>query len=316
MSRLRSSTARDRSSSPGQRLTSIRRGCPRTRPSRRAASRRAGPGSLSCWPRRRGTAKKRAVALRQRGHVAPELLELRHREDVLLAVAPALLHVLERDVGRHARGQRADGRRRPAPSSARSARVRPKTPSSWSMSIQSGQRVVVRQARTPSPRAAAPGLRPGAAGRRRAPGRRRGLRSGARSPRSVRHAPRLDVQPEQRRVDVRAERVDVVQQQVLQLRPLGAAAARARRCAAGSAPRTSGRPGAGTARAGCRCSRCPRRPASAQPISAACRLSRTFCACSSSSCCGISSQAKRRSRTIGIRRRPIARPGESSSGPG
>ena len=48
----------------------------------------------------------------------------------------------------------------------------------------------------------------------------------------------------------------------------------------------------------------------------ACRLSRTFCACTSSICCGISSQAKRRSRGMGTIRSPTERPGESSSGPG
>ena len=44
-------------------------------------------------------------------------------------------------------------------------------------------------------------------------------------------------------------------------------------------------------------------------ISAACRPSRTFCACASSICCGISSQAKRRSRSMGTMRRPMLRPG-------
>ena len=45
-----------------------------------------------------------AVHPRQGRHVAPQLLELRHGEHVLLPVAPALLDVLERDVGRHAPG--------------------------------------------------------------------------------------------------------------------------------------------------------------------------------------------------------------------
>ncbi len=40
-----------------------------------------------------------------------QLLELRHREDILLPLAPALLDILERDVGRHACGQTAHRRR-------------------------------------------------------------------------------------------------------------------------------------------------------------------------------------------------------------
>src|SRR6266545_8353232 len=50
-----------------------------------------------------------AVNLRNGGHVPPELFKLRYRENILLAVAPALLHVLERDVSGHLCGKRADG---------------------------------------------------------------------------------------------------------------------------------------------------------------------------------------------------------------
>src|SRR6266540_4195435 len=49
------------------------------------------------------------IYLRQCRHVAPELLELRHGEDILLPVAPAFLDLFECDIGRHFRGQRADG---------------------------------------------------------------------------------------------------------------------------------------------------------------------------------------------------------------
>ena len=42
-------------------------------------------------------------------------------------------------------------------------------------------------------------------------------------------------------------------------------------------PRTSAPSGAGIAAAGCRCNRCRRRRPRPRPISAACRLSRTFC---------------------------------------
>jgi hypothetical protein len=69
-------------------------------------------GSLSCWPRRRGRRVAGSMA-RQVAHVHPEFLELAHREDILLAVAPAFFHVLERDVGGHAGGQRRGRRRRP-----------------------------------------------------------------------------------------------------------------------------------------------------------------------------------------------------------
>ena len=65
--------------------------------------------------------------LGQAGHVAPELLELGHREDVLLAVAPALLHVLERDVGGQPQARAGGWRPSPSASSARSSRVSPKT---------------------------------------------------------------------------------------------------------------------------------------------------------------------------------------------
>src|SRR5262245_34117196 len=47
---------------------------------------------------------ERTRAFGQRGHVAPEFFKLRDGIDVLLTVAPALLHVLERDVRRHACG--------------------------------------------------------------------------------------------------------------------------------------------------------------------------------------------------------------------
>src|ERR1039458_5490553 len=57
-----------------------------------------------------GDSHKPAVQFGQRGHVAPQLLELRDGEDIFLALAPALLHVLQRNVGRHAGGQGADGR--------------------------------------------------------------------------------------------------------------------------------------------------------------------------------------------------------------
>ena len=55
--------------------------------------------------------------------------------------------------------------------------------------------------------------------------------------------------------------------------------------------------------------------ACAQAIKAVCTLSRTFCAWVSSICCGVSSQANRRSRTVGTRRNPTLCPGERCSGP-
>jgi hypothetical protein len=51
----------------------------------------------------------------------------------------------------------------------------------------------------------------------------------------------------------------------------------------------------------------------AQLMRAARRLSRTFCCCSSSICCGISSQRKRRSRTMGIMRKPMICPGDKAA---
>jgi hypothetical protein len=46
-----------------------------------------------------------AVPFGQAGHIAPEFFELSNWEYVLLAFAPSLLHVLERDLRRHARGE-------------------------------------------------------------------------------------------------------------------------------------------------------------------------------------------------------------------
>ena len=176
-------------------------------------------GSFNCWPRRRGTATKRQSQLRQRRHVAPQLLELRHREDVLLTLAPALLHVLQRDVGRHARGHgahrvvhprryrrasRASARRRPAGDRYRSSR--------W--------RCCSRRGAIRARRRAAPGLPPGARGRPRAPVRRRDLPGGARSlrwsaPRRSRCAGRAAPASTSTR-----RGVDVVHHQVVQPRPL------------------------------------------------------------------------------------------------
>ena len=235
-------------------------------------------------------------------------------KNIFLAVAPAFLHFLERDVGRHSRSQRCEWRQRLFPhrpdraaqSENRQQLVEHRSTSSSSCN---------RRAEIRLPRAAWPGLREAARvplTRARPPPRssmRRVMTS------KVRHAPCANVQAEQRRIDVRAERVDVVQQQVLQDSAAPSAVARARRCAGGSEFRTSGRRDAGIARARCRCNRCLRLPACAQPISAACRLSRTFCACSSSSCCGISSQGNRRSRSIGIMRRPMARAGRKQQRP-
>ena len=50
-----------------------------------------------------------AIHFGQRGHVAPEFFELRDGEDIFLAVAPAFLHVFERDVGRETAGEFTDG---------------------------------------------------------------------------------------------------------------------------------------------------------------------------------------------------------------
>ena len=69
-----------------------------------------------------------------------------------------------------------------------------------------------------------------------------------------------DVPAQQARIEIGPQRVDVVQEQILQLRPLRRAAGPACRCGACWAPRTSGRWGAGIAAARCRCSRCRRRP--------------------------------------------------------
>ena len=184
------------------------------------------------------------------------------------------------------------GRRRPAAGRGRSSRC-----SSCS-----------RSGRTRPPRAAWPGpstSRTRPLTRARPPprsSRRRVMTS------KVRHAPLWMCQPEQRGIDIGAQGVDVVQHQVLATAGARPAAAPARRCAAGWALRTNGRPGAGTGAAGCRCSRWLRRRCCAQSISAWRRLSRTFCCCSSSICCGISSQANRRSRTVGTMRRPTDRP--------
>src|ERR1019366_6711083 len=49
------------------------------------------------------------IRLGQRGHVHPELLELGDGEDVFLAVAPTLLHFLQRDVSGHLRGEMPNG---------------------------------------------------------------------------------------------------------------------------------------------------------------------------------------------------------------
>src|SRR5512140_1308917 len=49
-----------------------------------------------------------ARQLGQGGHVTPEFFELRYREDVLLALTPALLDFLESDVCGHAPGHRPD----------------------------------------------------------------------------------------------------------------------------------------------------------------------------------------------------------------
>src|ERR1035437_1119365 len=56
-----------------------------------------------------GDDHKAGINLRQRRHVHPQLLELGNREDVFLAVAPALLHLLERDVRGHLRPEGANG---------------------------------------------------------------------------------------------------------------------------------------------------------------------------------------------------------------
>ena len=50
-----------------------------------------------------------AAQVGERAEVAPELLELGDRIDILLAVPPTPLHVLDSDIGRHASRQRADG---------------------------------------------------------------------------------------------------------------------------------------------------------------------------------------------------------------
>ena len=55
--------------------------------------------------------REAALPAGERGHIAPEFFELRHREDVFLALAPALLHVFQGDVGGHALGNGADGGR-------------------------------------------------------------------------------------------------------------------------------------------------------------------------------------------------------------
>ena len=70
------------------------------------------------------------------------------------------------------------------------------------------------------------------------------------------------------------------------MRALREQAAPARRCARGWAPRTNGRPGAGTAAARCRYSRCLRRRCvpSRSGLRAGCRA--PSAACSSSICCG------------------------------
>ena len=65
--------------------------------------------SLSCWPRARGDGKERTREVGQGGQVAPEFLELGDGEDVLLAVTPPPLDVLDGDVGRHPGGGRPDG---------------------------------------------------------------------------------------------------------------------------------------------------------------------------------------------------------------
>ena len=84
----------------------------------------------------RGTATKAQSSFGQSRHIAPQLLELRDREDVFLAVSPALLDVLQGDVRGHPGGDRADARRHLVGIVPASGRVSPKTASSLSTCSQ------------------------------------------------------------------------------------------------------------------------------------------------------------------------------------
>ena len=97
-------------------------------------------------------------------------------------MAPAFLHVLERDVGRHAAAEAAD-RRGDHGLVAQVLAAQGETLQQPVDVDPGGHRVVVASGGTRLLRAAWPGLRPAARGRRPGPGRRRGPRPGGESPR-------------------------------------------------------------------------------------------------------------------------------------
>ena len=155
----------------------------------------------------------------QGGQVAPEFLELADRENVLLAPAPPAFHILERDVGWHAIGQSVDrlGHRGVV------GQVGPGQAQQLQQTVDfdpGRQGVVVRQAeffllagKGQSLEDADPAIHPSqaAAAILKAPGDHLEVQCPSRG----------QVHPQQPRVEVGAEGVDVVQHQVFQLRPVG-----------------------------------------------------------------------------------------------
>ena len=158
----------------------------------------------------------------------PRASRIGTRENVLLAVAPAFLHVLQRDVGGHRGGQCADGggdssrRRRDRRASGRRPPAAGRGRSRWSSSCNSDS------SNSSSSRGMA---RPSTSRTRPSTRARPPPRSSMRRviTSKVRHAAAVDVQAQQGRIEIGAQGVDVVEQQVL-------AAAAAAQAVAASTP--------------------------------------------------------------------------------
>ena len=165
-----------------------------------------------------GDGEEGASHFGERRHVDPELFPLRHGEDILLAVPPALLDVFDRDVGRHARRLRSNGRRDlvlvreiRARQSKHSEDLVDVDPAGVGVVVRQVERhVLVRQRESFDESQLAVHARKAAALILDAP--RDDLEAQAR--------PALEVQPEERGIDVRAQGVHVVHEEMLQLRTL------------------------------------------------------------------------------------------------